>query len=389
MNRKERRAGMSGRAELPPGAKPADPLTLHAMGIDAFRAGQLEMAADLIGKAIAADDQVPAFHYNLGIVQKARGKLKQAAANYQHAIALKPGYTDAHNNLGNVWKALGKPDKARASFDRALLLKPDNPDTHYNLGVLHSEAGDADEAARHFQHCLEQDPEDSRGARILLARLGCGPAPEHASHAQMQSIYAVRARSWDQESRYFGHCLVAQALQDHAERAALDILDIGCGTGLVGALVRNLIPSGARVLDGIDLSSAMLEKAREKRVYDRLEQADIVSFLSAHEHSYDAILGAAILIHFGDLRPLFQAAAQSLRNRGLFIFTLFSQDHADFAIAASAQLAQNGCYAHSMGYVERLAPEYGFSVAALKQAVHEHDSEGNPVSGFVTVLRRA
>src|SRR5262249_44669513 len=148
----------------------------------------------------------------------------------------------------------------RASFDRALLLKPDNPDTHYNLGVLHSEAGDADEAARHLQQCLEQDPEDSRGARILLAHLGREPAPEHASPAQMQSIYDARAQFWDHENRYFGHLLVVQALQDHAGRTALDILDIGCGTGLAGALVRPL----ARKLDGVDLSPGMLEKARAK-----------------------------------------------------------------------------------------------------------------------------
>ena len=385
MNRKERRASMSGKAELPPGAKPADPMALHAMGIDALRAGQLEMAADLIGKAIAANDQVPAFHYNLGIVQKARGKLKDAAACYQHTIALKPDHTNAHNNLGNVWKSLGKPDKARASFDRALLLKPDNPDTHYNLGVLHSEAGDAEQAAPHFQTCLEQDPEDSRGARILLARLDRGRTPQHASHAQMQSIYNARAHFWDQESRYFGHLLVAQALQDHVDRATLDILDIGCGTGLVGALVRPL----ARTLDGVDLSAGMLEKAREKSIYDRLEQADIVSFLSAHKDSYDAILGAAILIHFGDLGPILQVAAQSLRANGLFIFTLFPNGSSDFAVAASDRLAQSGCYAHSASYVERLAVACGFSVAVLKEAVHEHDPEGNPVQGFVTVLRRA
>ena len=384
MNRKERRAGMSGRAELPPGAKPADPLALHAMGVDAFRAGQLEMAADLIGKAIAANDQVPAFHYNLGVVQKARGKLKEAAANYQHAIALNPDHTNAHNNLGNIWKSLGNPDKARASFERALLLKPGNPDTHYNLGVLDSEAGDAEQAARHFQHCLEQDHEDSRGARILLARLGHGRAPDHASHAQMQSVYNARAHFWDQESRYFGHLSAAQALQDHASRAALDVLDIGCGTGLVGALVRPV----ARNLDGVDLSAGMLEKAREKNVYDRLEQADIVSFLSAHKDRYDAILGAAILVHFGDLRPIFQAVAQSLRANGLFIFTLFSNENSDFAVAASAPLAQSGCYAHSAAYVERLAEACGFSVLKLEQVVHEHDPDGNPVSGFVTVLRR-
>jgi predicted TPR repeat methyltransferase len=133
----------------------------------------------------------------------------------------------------------------------------------------------------------------------------------------------------------------------------------------------------------------MLEKARAKTIYDGLDQSDIVSVLSARPGSYDAILAAATLIHFGDLHAVLQAAAGSLRDKGLFIFTLFSNDDADFAVAASDRLAQSGCYAHSAGYVERLAPETGFSVLTLRDAVHEHDTDGNPVPGLVAVLRRA
>jgi predicted TPR repeat methyltransferase len=363
------------------GQPPPDPLTLHAMGIDAFRAGQLEMAADLITQAIAVEDQMPAFHYNLGIVQKARGKLEQAAASYQRAIALKPDYPDAHNNLGNVWKELGKPDEARACFEQALRQRPGNADTHYNLGLLCRDAGDSVSAARHFRQCLEQDPNDSRGVRILLAHLGVGDAPEQTSQSQLQKIYDVRARFWDRED-YFGHTLVAEALRQHLRSPQPDILDLGCGTGLVGTLVRG----AARRLDGVDVSSGMLEQARAKAVYDRLEQADILAFLATHPARYDAILAAATLIHFGDLRAVFLAAAASLRASGLLVFTLFPHAGADFAVAASARLAQSGCYAHSAQYIERLAPECGFSVLALNQAIHEHDQDGNPVPGLVVAL---
>jgi predicted TPR repeat methyltransferase len=133
----------------------------------------------------------------------------------------------------------------------------------------------------------------------------------------------------------------------------------------------------------------MLEKAQAKSVYDRLVQADILTFLSANKDSYDAILGAAILIHFGDLGAVFQAAAHSLRTGGLFIFTLFSNPDSDFAVATSNRLAQSGCYAHSIAYVERLARDCGFSVQELKHVVHELDQDGNPVPGLLAVLQRA
>jgi len=385
VNRKQRRASQKGRPPPPtPAGDVRDPIDLHAAGVEAFRAGDLETAAGLIAQAIAADGRKPTFHYNLAIVLKARGLLREAAASYERAIALKPDYADAHNNLGNVFKALGHPDKARASFERALQLKPGNTDTLYNLGVLCSDAGDRDEAARHFQNCLAQDPDDSRGAGMLLAHLGRRDAPEQTPQAQLQKIYDVRAQFWDRE-RYFGHALVADALKAHAPQAKLDILDIGCGTGLDGALVRPL----AVRLDGVDLSPAMLEKARDKRVYDGLYQADILSFLSEHKDRYDAILGAATLIHFGDLRAAVDAAATSLRDLGLFIFTLFPDDaSSDFAVARNDRLAQSGCFSHSPAYVERLASQSGFSVRALEKVIHEYDQDNNPIPGLLVVLRR-
>jgi predicted TPR repeat methyltransferase len=368
-----------------------DPITLHSDGVQAFRAGHLEMAANLIAKAIAANGHMPDFHYNLAIVLRAQGKLKKAAASYQRAVLLKPDYAEAHNNLGNIWKALGKLDDARACFEHALRCKPGNADTHYSLGILCSDLGDRAEAALHFHRCLDQDPDDSRGVRMLLAHLGLASAPERTPQAQLLNLYNVRSRFWDRESSYFGHTLVAEGLQKHAAHTNLDILDIGCGTGLVGAQVRRL----ASKLDGVDISLAMLEKARDKKIYDRLDRADFVSFMSAHSESYDAILGAATLIHFGDLHAVFRAAAMCLRDGGLFVFTLFSNEPnvaieggADFSVASNDKLAQSGCYTHGANYVERLAAESGFSVQMLKKVVHEHDQNDNPITGLLVVLRR-
>lgn len=385
MNRKQRRAERAaGKPSRP--SHEDDPVDLHSAGIEAFRTGRLDLAASLIAQAIAANGQMPDFHYNLAIVQKTQGKLEAAAASYQRAIALKPDYADAHNNLGNIWKKLGRRDEALESFQRALQTRPGNADTLYNLGILCSEAGDREAAARHFQHCLEHDPEDSRGVRILLAHLGLGTPPQQTSQAQLQKIYDVRSQFWDGEQSYFAPGLVAAALRQHSLRDKPDILDIGCGTGLVGALVRPL--SGR--LDGIDISPAMLEKAKAKGVYDRLDRGDLMPFLSEHPARYDTILAAATLIHFGDLKPLFQAAAPALRGNGLFIFTLFShEEDADFSVAASDRLAQSGCYSHSAGYVERLAMECGFSVRTLEKVVHEHDLDGNPVPGLLAVLQQA
>jgi len=382
MNRKQRRAA-AGKTGQP--SREEDPVDLHSAGIEAFRTGRLDLAAGLITQAIAADGNKPDFHYNLAIVLKAQGKLQEAVASYQRAIALRPDYADAYNNLGNLWKVLGQRRNALASFAAALEHRPGNADTLYNLGILCSEDGDRALAAVHFQRYLEHDPGDSRGVRMLLARLGLAEAPEQTSRAQLQKIYDVRAQFWDGERSYFAPALVAEAFKQQAPDGKPGILDIGCGTGLVGVLVRPL----ARRLDGVDISRAMLDRAEAKGVYDRLDQGDLVPFMAGQKQGYDTILAAAALIHFGNLQALFQAAAQSLRDKGLFIFTLFShQGETDFAVATNDRLAQSGCYSHSTGYVERLARESGFSVLQLEKVVHEHDQDGNPVPGLLAVLRR-
>ena len=48
----------------------------------------------------------------------------------------------------------------------------------------------------------------------------------------------------------------------------LTIVDAGCGTGLIGV---ELARHGYRTIDGVDLSPAMVERARQRNVYRDLE----------------------------------------------------------------------------------------------------------------------
>ncbi len=135
----------------------------------------------------------------------------------------------------------------------------------------------------------------------------------------------------------------------------------------------------------------MLENAKAKTVYDTLFQADLAPFMAGHTGSYDAVLAAATLIHFGDLKGLFQAVALCLRAKGLFVFTLLPDETntgTDYAVAASYHLAQSGCFRHSIPYLGQLAAHTGFAVLELEKTIHEHDQAGDPVAGLLAVLRK-
>jgi predicted TPR repeat methyltransferase len=94
------------------------------------------------------------------------------------------------------------------------------------------------------------------------------------------------------------------------------------------------------------------------------------------------------LIHFGDLDPVFEAAAGCLRPDGLFAFTVFPNDDDPDAMAIGTLngLAQGGCFRHGSGYVTRTAAKHGFHVELLRREAHEYLRK-SPIPGLVVVLR--
>src|SRR5215467_6163244 len=91
--------------------KYGDPFALRALGITAYQEGRSDIAADLMGRAIDLNGQIPEFHYDLAIVLNAQGNPEDAAASLERALALNPDYAEAHNNLGNILKASGQHEK--------------------------------------------------------------------------------------------------------------------------------------------------------------------------------------------------------------------------------------------------------------------------------------
>jgi SAM-dependent methyltransferase len=73
--------------------------------------------------------------------------------------------------------------------------------------------------------------------------------------------------------KYRAPDLIAEQIGRLVPARDIDVLDLGCGTGLLGARLRML----ARSLTGVDLSANMIEQARRRNIYDRLVRADLIS----------------------------------------------------------------------------------------------------------------
>jgi predicted TPR repeat methyltransferase len=167
--------------------------------------------------------------------------------------------------------------------------------------------------------------------------------------------------------------LIQSAIGD---ATGLEILDIGCGTGLAGVAFKE---RAARMV-GIDLSPEMIEKAQGRGIYDRLEIAEITEWLSQTQERFDLIMACDCLVYFGDLQPVATAAARRLKPGGLLAFTTEKGEREPF------HLSDSGRYKHHPCHLRHVAAASELEVARLDEGFLRTES-GIAVTGLCALFR--
>ncbi len=326
----------------------------------------------------------PSTLVNLAATQLQLGRPAQALASADAALAGEPDSPEALLHRGSALAQLGRPAEALTTFERLALQVPDHPLAWSHRGSLLRELGRTDEARAAFQQALRcgGDPELHR---YYLAGVGSQDPPPAPPRAYVERLFDGYAGDFDEhlvgKLGYCAHTGLADRLcaclgQERAQSA----LDLGCGTGLCGPLLRPL----TQRLTGLDLSARMLTRSRERGVYDDLVQADAVEFLAAAPAGFDLVVAADVLIYIGDPEPLF-AALQHAMRRGLFALTVEVCD--DTPAGPGWQLLPSLRYAHVPAQLLTLARQKGFEPVTVEYGPVRHD-QGQPVDGLYVVLQR-
>jgi predicted TPR repeat methyltransferase len=156
-------------------------------------------------------------------------------------------------------------------------------------------------------------------------------------------------------------------------------LDLGCGTGLAGAVFAPRIDS----LVGVDISPAMIEQARGTGRYNHLHVGDVLEFLARENAACaDLVIAADSLPYCSDLAPLARASARVLEEGGLFAFTVETHDGEGVILRETLR------YAHGADHLQ--AALTGAGLACVSLTVASSRTERNiPVPGLVVVAEKA
>jgi predicted TPR repeat methyltransferase len=320
--------------------------------------------------------------YNLGSAQLESGRLEAAVRSAREALRLRPGFSEALTLCAAGLAATGAADAGVELLRRS--SEPEEPVARRYLAIairlLNSRLFDP------ARECLEKVLHEQPGevmARHLLSALR-GSNPSHPVDGYVRELFDASAATFDRELVEKLAYAIPREMADALGSAAKapgrpwDVLDLGCGTGLVGAQVA----AWSRTLTGVDLAPKMIELARARGIYTELHCADLAAALSQLPRGqYDVVTAADVFIYVGKLDAVIPAIRLALRPGGLFAFSVEACDSSE-----GYRLGVMGRYAHAAPYLRQLASASHFDITLLRKTCIRLEHR-RPVEGWLSLWR--
>ncbi|MEM5581262.1 methyltransferase [Roseibium sp. AS2] len=400
-------------------AEPENADGLHFLGLLHFEAGKPDNAVQLIRKSLEHNARNAAACNNLGNILKLGDRPDEALDAYVRAVEIEPRHEEAWSNINVMMEGASNNDDLLPVLREIVRLDPDNPNAWHNFGLSLMLAGHRDEAADALERCLEfgsevwTDPiwharvlcalgRRDRALQHLEALVAADPGNtiaryqlaavrgddmDHAPEDYVKSHFDSFSDSFDEVLKNLGYRAPERVSEEVASLASArsspfgDVIDLGCGTGLCGPLIREHCTR----LTGIDLSPGMLRKASALEVYDFLVEGELVGFLnSALPTRFDLAVCVDTLCYLGDLQPFMNALWAALTPGAVLVASV---EHLSDPSGPDYRVDPTGRYAHTPAYLKNCAETAGLVYEVEKPLVLRHEL-GKEVHGLVFHARK-
>ena len=249
----------------------------------------------------------------------------------------------------------------------------------FRLGEMLAQADRPAEAADAWREALRLDPEDRLGATLQLSLAGLAEGIDAPPPGFVEALFDQYAPDFDgsllEKLEYCVPELLTEAILRTEGGPFAHVLDLGCGTGLMGERLVRI----ASFVEGVDISAGMLKRAAARRIYGRLTKADLN--LAEFPAGVDLVAAADVFMYVGALDGIVPRIAAALPPGGVFAFSVEHHPGGE-----DLMLRPSRRYAHSETYLRRLLSEQRFEVLSLEKAAIRMD-RGEPVDGLIVVAR--
>ena len=310
------------------------------------------------------------------------GQFDKAISLYEKAISIKPNYFEAHCNLGQSNHKLGQLDTAVRSYKKAVDINPEFAVNHTNkilsviyffskgqipdaldlleiliknspkdallfnmIGGCYAALGEVDMSIQNYEKALALKPNYAIPQHMINSLTGnTSKEPPKEYVKNLFDDYAQKFNdSLVEKLQYKLPFIIKEFIykSSNSKSKFKKVIDLGCGTGLAGPDLRKISDN----LTGIDLSSNMIDKARELNIYDSLIVGDIVEQLELLEEKYDLFVALDVFIYIGEPTNFFNAVKKFCNKNSLFIFSIEIQEDEGYSLLKSSR------YAHSESYI--------------------------------------
>ena len=288
-----------------------------------------------------------AAHLNYATLLYKEHRLSEALEEFRQAIIINPKSAEASNNLGLILKDLQEYEEALGLFFNAYALNPELEEVSVNLSetLMLYHQKDADTAVKIAENWLRQAPNNIFAARTTASLKGIATnSADNKTYAE--KLFDNFAEHYDNTLHQINYQL-PQAFSKYLGEIRGLILDLGCGTGLLGETLKK--PHNQII--GVDISEAMLQQAQNKNIYQELINRDILAYLDGPHPTFDLITAADVFCYISDLTPIIQ---KCFPNR--LCFSIEIGDNTN-----NWQLSPQGRYKHSLEYVNKLLSTTGYN----------------------------
>ncbi|MDD2846391.1 MAG: tetratricopeptide repeat protein [Rhodoferax sp.] len=395
---------------------PNDPRVFMLAGLMAEKSGNIPGAFEALRRSVAmAPDWGPGL-LELALLLARQNQFAEAIETAEKLATLEPTNLQVLAGVIDIAHRAGHLDMAVRHLRRGLVLVPGDVQLRRLLARDLASLGQYAESLELWGALIDQNPQDSEAlmgrVQALVAQgqptralqdtmallalapgdsvyayynaLAHGATPAHQPPELNRALFDSMAELYDQHMvRGLKYQLPKQMADQIIARypdKKLHVLDLGCGTGLLGVYLGRI--DGALV--GVDISKGMIEQAARHNVYDRFHHANLLDALEDTPAAlYQVIAALDVFIYAGDLSQAIPNALRILVPGGQFMFSCETapEDGPDLVLLPS------GRYAHKRSHIVALCQKAGFAPVEAQDTMLRHENH-EPVHGFVVVAHK-